>query len=237
MNAFMEVWFLGAYDSLRPRPGSVVVDAGANVGLFTLKASEWVGESGQVIAIEPLGHNCQILRRNLARNSVHNVTVVQKAISDSSNKIKLNGAPVSSVTLDDLQEELGIGFPEAIKIDIEGFELRALQGARETIAHAKKLAFETHSKTLDEEVRCFLISAGFQVRGTSSNTLLTNLVQSILSNPVSFALAELDRAFSWSISGGPFLFSPVKWLLDQRRPDWLSPNSDLKLIIAQRPFS
>src|SRR5271156_4669266 len=42
-------------------PGSTVVDVGANVGFFTLKFARWVGEQGQVIAIEPDLENFETL--------------------------------------------------------------------------------------------------------------------------------------------------------------------------------
>lgn len=234
MNAFMEIWFLGAYDPLKPDLGSVVIDAGANVGLFALKASEWVGESGRVIAIEPVPRNCEILYRNLARNNIQNVTVVQKAISDRSERIELYGRTVDTVTLDELHEELGTDFPEAMKIDIEGFEVKALKGAKRTLAHVRKLAFETHSKSLEQEVRSFLVATGFQVIRASPNGLVTKLIRSIRMNPGTFALSELDRALCWRMSGGPFLLEPFRWLLQFRRPDWINPESDLKLITAQR---
>ena len=234
MNAFMEIWFLGAYDSLKPSRGSVVIDAGANVGLFTLRASEWVGESGRVIAVEPVPHNCEILSRNLARNNIQNVTVVPKAVSDASGRIELYGKCVDTVALDELLEDLGADFPEAIKIDIEGFEVKALRGAKRTLAHARRLAFETHSESLEREVRSLLVGAGFQVHNASFNEMVAKLAGSIVMNPVAFTLSELDRTLSWRRSRGPFLFEPLRWLAQFRRPDWMSPESGLKLITAER---
>src|SRR5437879_4053080 len=58
--------------------GDVVVDVGANVGFFTILASELVGASGRVIAFEPGQENLQRLSKNLELNESHNVTIIEK---------------------------------------------------------------------------------------------------------------------------------------------------------------
>lgn len=237
MNAFMEVWFLGAYDSLRPAPGSTIVDAGANVGLFTLKASRWVGDSGRVVAVEPIPSICNILHRNLRRNRIHNVTVVRKAISDRNGRVNIDGLNVESITLDELQEEVGDGYPDAVKIDVEGYEVKALHGARNMLLHTNRLALETHSNSLEREVKSFLTKTGFQVFDMSPKTLVGNLIQSIFTNPSCFVENEVERTRSWSTTGGPFLLSPVGWMVRRRRPDWMSEQSALKLLTAKKEDS
>ena len=64
------------------RPGAVVFDVGANVGFYTLLASELAGVRGQVVAIELLPRNVSYLRAHLRMNGVTNVTVLEAAVSD-----------------------------------------------------------------------------------------------------------------------------------------------------------
>lgn len=58
------------------RAGSVAVDAGANVGFFTVLMSKLVGPEGSVIAIEPDDRNLQKLRKNLDINECSNVEII-----------------------------------------------------------------------------------------------------------------------------------------------------------------
>jgi len=129
-------------------PGSVVFDIGAHVGYFSILFSRLVGESGRVFAFEPDPINFSLLQRNLASNACHNVTVRQAAVSDRTGPAELFRCPfnsgmnrlygsvicssdhvaVNTVALDALAEELPT--PDWIKLDVEGYELRALSGMR-----------------------------------------------------------------------------------------------------------
>jgi FkbM family methyltransferase len=60
--------------------GDIVVDAGANIGSFTINAASIVGPEGKVIAIEPEKANCDILRRTIDANDLSNVTIVPKGL-------------------------------------------------------------------------------------------------------------------------------------------------------------
>src|SRR5690242_9846562 len=61
------------------RPGMTFVDAGANIGYFSVLGSRLVGPTGRVYAIEPDRSNLTILRANLERLGCTNVTVVPVA--------------------------------------------------------------------------------------------------------------------------------------------------------------
>jgi FkbM family methyltransferase len=58
------------------RPGMTFVDAGANIGWFSVLGSRLVGPSGHVFSVEPDPVNLSILRANLERNGCSNVTVL-----------------------------------------------------------------------------------------------------------------------------------------------------------------
>ena len=64
------------------RPGDTFIDAGANIGLFTLLALSVVGDKGHVHAFEPNPLVAAMLRESLALNAADNVTVHEIGLSD-----------------------------------------------------------------------------------------------------------------------------------------------------------
>ena len=58
----------------------IVVDAGADTGIFTSIASQM---ADHVIAIELNPQNCKILRENVEVNGIENVTLIEKALYSS----------------------------------------------------------------------------------------------------------------------------------------------------------
>jgi FkbM family methyltransferase len=63
--------------------GDVFVDIGANIGYFTLLASDAVGDTGKVFAFEPDPRNLRLLRKNVEANQCGNVWVEEKAITQA----------------------------------------------------------------------------------------------------------------------------------------------------------
>jgi FkbM family methyltransferase len=132
--------------------GDVVLDGGANVGVFTRKAL-WAGAS-KVIAIEPGPENLECLRRTFAAEIADGrVAVYPKGIWDKDDVLKLSVDPADSArdsfvrpienarfidipltTVDKMVEELHLTRVDFIKMDIEGAERKAIVGARNTIA-------------------------------------------------------------------------------------------------------
>ena len=140
------------------QPGQTVLDIGANIGYYTLLFSHLVGPAGRVIAFEPDPNNYALLQRNIADNNCENVTAHQLAVGARKERLKLfqcagnNGmhrayqsiccgddfVSVDAVVLDQfLAQGPAIDF---IKMDIEGFELFALQGMSHLL--------EKHSPTI-----------------------------------------------------------------------------------------
>jgi hypothetical protein len=64
------------------RPGDVVYDVGAHVGLYTLLAARRVGPAGHVFAFEPSHRNLAHLHRHCTLNHAANVRIVEAAVSD-----------------------------------------------------------------------------------------------------------------------------------------------------------
>lgn len=138
------------------QPGMVVVDVGAFIGQYSLLAARKVGVSGKVFAFEPDPRNFAYLVRNVERNRLADrIKIAPQAVTDRTGETTLYLDPevgsgssvvfkrrravatqiVEAVTLD---ECLGQAItPDIIKLDIEGGEVRALDGMAETVRRAK----------------------------------------------------------------------------------------------------
>jgi FkbM family methyltransferase len=139
------------------RPGAIVWDIGANVGLFSFAAAAKAGVNGKVLAVEPDPWLGALLRRSAVEvvPDAAPVEVLNVAVSDrlgivefniakrgrSSNFVSGFGAtqaggsrnsfPVVVITLDWLAEHTGQ--PAIVKIDVEAMEHLVLRGAREVL--------------------------------------------------------------------------------------------------------
>lgn len=130
------------------RKGQVVVDIGANIGYYTLIAARLVGPTGKVYAFEPDPANFILLRKNVEANGYRNVVLVNSAVSDKTQRMKLFLNPtnkgdhrlydskdgrasiiVQTLRLDDFFRQLDkkVHF---IKMDIQGSEAKAFEGMK-----------------------------------------------------------------------------------------------------------
>lgn len=155
--------------------GDVVIDAGANVGAFVATALR--RGAAKVVAIEPVPRNVDALSKNFADQIASGkVIVVAKGLWDSDGVLPMwtykNSALDSFVLesrwetkeqpvrvdlplsrLDDIVRELGLRRVDFVKMDIEGAERRALEGARETIRRFKpRMAIAAENAPDDFEV-------------------------------------------------------------------------------------
>lgn len=159
--------------------GDCVVDAGTCWGETALYFAQRAGGSGSVIGFEFVPENLEILHRNLGLNPdlAGIVQVVERAAwSDSGASLEYDvdgpatripdqesvGGKAHAVTLsiDDLVSERRLPRIDFIKMDIEGSELRALQGATRTLAQFRpKLAISVYHNLQDFfEIPRFLAS-------------------------------------------------------------------------------
>jgi FkbM family methyltransferase len=77
-------WFLRVVKS-----GDTIVDAGANIGYYTVIGSRLVGDKGKVYAFEPDPANFALLQKNVRLNGCTNVVLEQKALSNRKGTLKL----------------------------------------------------------------------------------------------------------------------------------------------------
>jgi FkbM family methyltransferase len=80
-----EIAFLSSF----VKPGDLVLDVGANIGLYSLHLSRAVGPEGRVFAFEPDPANLQLLKENIAINHCDNVTVFPVALGAEDTRQKL----------------------------------------------------------------------------------------------------------------------------------------------------
>jgi len=139
------------------KPGMTVLDLGAHHGLYSLLASKRVGSRGRVFAFEPSPRERAALRLHLKLNLCRNVTVERVALGNENTESDLHVVDswavgcnslrppdvaektslerVRVTKLDDWLTERKIGAVDFIKLDVEGGELAALQGATHLISN------------------------------------------------------------------------------------------------------
>jgi len=164
------VYLMGFYDELSTIqgyakyvcPGSTAIDVGANVGAHTLSLSSMVGPYGQVHAYEPRASIVDRLKVNLKLNQAGNVVVRAVGVGQKRGQIPFNEGsndfnqgvghfdpdskvliPITSLDEDLSRLEGQVSF---IKIDVEGYELQVIRGAREVLAkHRPAIVLEYNS--------------------------------------------------------------------------------------------
>lgn len=172
------------------RPGMTVVDVGANIGIYTRFFSGLAAASGRVHAFEPAPSNYKRLQENAEHFA--NVSLNQAAVGDRSGTIRLfvsDELNVDHRTFDSGDGRSGIDVPvvsldeyftagqrvDLIKIDVQGYELSVLQGAKRVLAenHDIKVLMEfwpyglAKAAVAPARVIELINSLGFEIRTTS----------------------------------------------------------------------
>jgi FkbM family methyltransferase len=183
------------------KPGTVVLDIGANIGYHTLLFAKLVGQSGKVFAFEPSPANFRLLEKNVSVNGYSNVILEQKAVSNRNEKKKLylnenammhtiykshaslDSVEIDTISLDNYFRNYG-GKIDFIKMDIEGSEITALEGMQTILQRQndiKLLVAFNPSAILKygykpEQQIDLLVSNGFTVYFANSRTKDLELV-------------------------------------------------------------
>lgn len=165
---------LTAWLRARLAAGDVFVDVGANIGYFTLYASNLVGESGKVIAVEASPRIFHQLAENIGRNNAGNVHPYNRAAAENSGRIRVfhgsegnigstslfrrqdapfefevDAGPLDEIVPRNLVERIRI-----IKIDVEGAEwsvLAGMTGLMEAARHDMEIIMEVNPEMLREQ--------------------------------------------------------------------------------------
>lgn len=183
------VYFLGRYYDLELQllldellhPGDTFVDVGANIGMTTVHAASRVGPHGRVLAFEPQPSCVNCIREVQAENKIDQIKIHAVGLSDKEDQLTLNvlggGTILATFAMDPIEDRFvreTIDVPVVlgdslikddvvgnltIKIDVEGFEVRALRGMSETI--------ERYQPPIITEV----VSRSLERAGSSTNEL------------------------------------------------------------------
>jgi FkbM family methyltransferase len=158
--------------------GMTVYDVGAFHGLLTLF---FASRAKAVVCFEPNTQNYKRLMENLMLNGIKNVEVRKVGIGSRAESCSMVMSPlmpagasvdgktveellrtgvgtvveeISIVTLDEEIPRASLPAPDFVKIDIEGWEIEALRGARNTLTlHKPALFLEIHGETIREKRR------------------------------------------------------------------------------------
>jgi FkbM family methyltransferase len=181
--------WLGSYEMPMQRcftevvhTGDVVLDIGANAGFYTLLAARFTAPNGHVFAFEPLPANLEVLRRHMTLNQVTHVQIMPIALADQNGETFFRTAMNNSMghltsdgdlrvtvrSLDALLAEGTIPLPNVLKVDVEGAELRVLQGAKQLLSQAHPtIILATHGSQVRADCLQLLKEQGYQVRPLS----------------------------------------------------------------------
>lgn len=194
-------------------PGSLVIDIGANVGFFTRKFARWVGEAGQVVAVEPDAENFAHLTRILGQSKEgarvkarHGAAAAKDGIlhlqrnevhpGDHRLARDGKGIEISAFAIDSLISEADMARVSLIKIDVQGAEMMVLQGAWRVIAASRPALFVELD---DGALRSF---------GSSAAEVID-------------ALSQRDYAPHKLLAKGPPLLLSRKGILDDVEKDYI----------------
>lgn len=178
LNEFIdsEIFYYGCFEEHTTqaiknlvRPGMTVLDIGANIGAHMLPIAKIVGPEGCVIAFEPMVWAQKKLKINIALNQFTNIVVEKIALSNrtgtelaafrsSWDKYELTAAAaeleetVTFERLDNYVESRGLSAVDFIKLDVDGFEYKILEGSVETLNRFKPtILMELGNYTLEQQ--------------------------------------------------------------------------------------
>tara|TARA_Y100001970_G_C14253719_1_gene873606 strand:+ start:2781 stop:3638 length:858 start_codon:yes stop_codon:yes gene_type:complete len=156
MTSASNAWYCGLYEYEEMSflfdyldRNDLVVDIGANIGAYTILAAS---KGSKVIAVEPIPSSFEILKKNISLNGFSDtVDVFNIAISDKDenlnfsnnldalNHVLVNGEKYSdiiNIPAVKLNQILKGRIPKFIKIDVEGFESKVINGAENIFSHS-----------------------------------------------------------------------------------------------------
>jgi FkbM family methyltransferase len=160
------------------KPGDVIWDIGANIGIYTRQFLAWSAPHGAVVAFEPFPPTFATLAREIAKEGQNGRVSLQRiALSDTLGKAKFavetdsTGDFVSTTahlgdnsraaghcievevnTVDGVRQDNDFPVPNVVKIDVEGFEEEVIRGGQVTFSHpsCRDLFVEVHFRRIAE---------------------------------------------------------------------------------------
>ena len=149
---YWDVWHL---ERLLPS-NAVIADVGANFGYYAIELCMALGPRARAVAFEPFPANFARLEHHLRLNGLEErVRPLRLGLSDAPGKavmavregrsnsgsaqVGAEGTAIETVRLDDVWPTVGYERLDLIKMDVEGHEARALEGARDVVRQYRPL--------------------------------------------------------------------------------------------------
>lgn len=178
-----------------------VIDIGTNIGWVALNFAR-ISETGSVIGFEPDPYNYAVAKANSDRNALTNLNVLPYGLGETSSQVMLEvrtpdnrggnriapqgisgSSPVQIKRLDDVDEISSLFSIDLMKLDVEGYELKVLRGATNTIKKHKPILFvEVDDNNLIDqgdsakELILFLEASGYEsIVHAETNEKITSL--------------------------------------------------------------
>ena len=180
--------------------GDVALDVGANIGWYSLILDRIAGAArARIYAFEPDPENFALLEENVRRNGARRVHPVRRGAAEAAGTSALHlfgGAnrgrhsmlpihdgesiEIRTVSLDEFWAERALGerVPRFVKMDIEGYELAALKGARGLLSRCPLVMFEYSPRYMaaaglaPAELLDLMLGHGYSPRVLEAGTLV-----------------------------------------------------------------
>ena len=196
-----EIYALNVYHIELLRQGDVVLDLGAGIGDFSIRASKIVGEKGTVIAVEPNPSDFELLLINIKKNLCKNIIPLNYGIADKSGSLKgeFKGQKFEfeARTMKEILFESKVDTVNFVKMDIEGAEMSVIPSAIDEFANVRVIAVELHNNEKEvDELLC-----GFRSECVTKYNLTRNLYRFVFAHPIATInlYFSLKKVFSGSL--------------------------------------
>lgn len=170
-------------------PGDVVVELGAFLGYYALYAAQLIGPEGRILAVEFVPINFEILKVNLEANFPQTATAVRKGVYDKKSvrtarvgphqlasfredvvarfTAESNDVLIETDTVDNILMENGINEVDLMIIQVNGNEIEALRGMKESISRIRNFCiaapYSRENTDHGAMITVFLSEHGFEV--------------------------------------------------------------------------
>lgn len=181
--------------------GSVVIDVGANIGIYSMIAARKTGDTGHVYAFEPSDWAYSRLNKNIAKNKLGNIIVAKVGVSEKSGELSfymceddaynsIGSSPMEDIkevrkiqviSLDEFCMDKKIDNVDVIKIDTEGADYLVLKGAESILKNSDQapIIFCEYNKVVKdgfdfslENYRAYLMEMGYSLFEISNGELI-----------------------------------------------------------------
>ena len=161
----------------------VIIDIGANIGVYAIPLAKRVSK---VIAFEPHPKISEMLEKSIELNQLHNIILIKKPVGDMKKKVSYNlsvipmysgvninnnvDSAIETIEIQSIDLDTALSMENKVDwliIDVEGFEINVLNGARNILKkYSPKIIIEAHHV---DKVKDILINEGYSITFLSYN--------------------------------------------------------------------